>query len=445
MRISHPLFADFNPMLTASVFGHLFFLSVLMFLPQSKTIMEKVQPVFMVDLVEIPAGLIDAVSTPVVPAPVSKPAKAEPVEAVPKPVAAKPKPAAPLKPLAPPKPMAPPKAEFSPPPKVAASKSILQELDQVSKLETSRSRPLAKKRKQPLLEETFRELDALKKKPLKSTDPKKSAPLEIDNSLEGFEDLKMKQRLARATPVTPQQEFREELTPEEKKFQQLSQRKVELAAQKNDPVKTTSNLMKELEALEKIKTPPSVTKVNHQSVNKAPKPVVPEIMATLKKKLAALKKKNFTVNIKTKILPVAGSVPEFSSEIRKLKTVKGSQPVKASKMTTRQESTKASPPGTAVNEKSGALAISQYVGLVHVKILENWKDPLGGEGQAQVSFRIFPEGNIDRPALKKSSGVAKLDTLALRAVKLSEPFPPFPKELKRPNLPITVNFDYVSE
>ncbi len=113
---------------------------------------------------------------------------------------------------------------------------------------------------------------------------------------------------------------------------------------------------------------------------------------------------------------------------------------------TRQEPAKALP-GTTDTGQSGASAISHYVGLVHVKILENWKDPLGGGAghQAQVSFYIFPEGNIGKPALIKSTGIAKLDTLALRAVKLSEPFPPFPKELRRPNLSITVNFDYVAE
>nr|NIP99380.1 TonB C-terminal domain-containing protein [Nitrospinaceae bacterium]NIR53545.1 TonB C-terminal domain-containing protein [Nitrospinaceae bacterium]NIS83946.1 TonB C-terminal domain-containing protein [Nitrospinaceae bacterium]NIT80755.1 TonB C-terminal domain-containing protein [Nitrospinaceae bacterium]NIU43061.1 TonB C-terminal domain-containing protein [Nitrospinaceae bacterium] len=62
-----------------------------------------------------------------------------------------------------------------------------------------------------------------------------------------------------------------------------------------------------------------------------------------------------------------------------------------------------------------------------------------------VSFTIFPLGKIDKPALKKTSGVEHLDTLALRAILESEPFPKFPKELKVPNLSISIHFKYVPE
>lgn len=72
-------------MLAVSVFGHLFFLTVLMFLPQSKVILEKIEPVFMVDLIELPGGMIDRDKTPVATAPVSEPTTAEPVETAPKP------------------------------------------------------------------------------------------------------------------------------------------------------------------------------------------------------------------------------------------------------------------------------------------------------------------------------------------------------------------------
>ena len=440
MTLSPPLTVDFNPMLAVSVFGHLFFLSVFMFLPQSKVILEKIEPVFMVDLIELPGGLMDAIEFPVVP----EPTPVERAQPAPKPVVTKPRQ------------MAPPKAEFSPPPEAVASKpkispppkvspsqSILQELDQVAKLETAKSRPAAADPRQALLEETLRELDALKKMPLQSVDSQKPAPLEIDNSLEGFENLRMKQQHTPVAPVAPQNGLRRELTPDEKQFQELSERKVELAVHKKNPAKTTASLLKELAALEKIATPSAIPKIKTPSVSMNPTPA-PAIAVSLQKKLAALQKKKFTFNIQTQILPSTGSATAYSSEIRKVKTMPGGQPVKASKVTTRQEHAKTLP-GIAGTGKSGASAISQYVGLVHIRILENWQDPLGGEGQAQVSFYIFPEGNISRPALIKSSGSAKLDTLALLAVKKSEPFPPFSKGLRRPNLPITVNFDYVAE
>jgi len=60
-----------------------------------------------------------------------------------------------------------------------------------------------------------------------------------------------------------------------------------------------------------------------------------------------------------------------------------------------------------------------------------------------VSFYIFPGGNIDKPIVKKSSGVEALDTLAVRAVLDSAPFPKFPEELKMSNLHVNIYFKYV--
>ena len=61
----------------------------------------------------------------------------------------------------------------------------------------------------------------------------------------------------------------------------------------------------------------------------------------------------------------------------------------------------------------------------------------------QISFSIFPKGNIAMPKILKSSGDPKLDNLAIRAIKNAVPLPPFPKEIKEPNLPLILKFDYV--
>ena len=76
---------------------------------------------------------------------------------------------------------------------------------------------------------------------------------------------------------------------------------------------------------------------------------------------------------------------------------------------------------------------------------KNWRDPLAEQHskEAIISFRIFPKGNIDKPIIKKSSGVEILDTLAVRAVQDSVPFPEFPKELKKSNLLLSIYFKYV--
>ena len=89
---------------------------------------------------------------------------------------------------------------------------------------------------------------------------------------------------------------------------------------------------------------------------------------------------------------------------------------------------------------------TKYVKMVQEKIYKNWREPFAGEynRNAVVSFFIFPNGNIDKPFIKQSSGVENLDTLSVRAVMDSAPFPKFPKNLNRNNLHININFKYVS-
>ena len=88
--------------------------------------------------------------------------------------------------------------------------------------------------------------------------------------------------------------------------------------------------------------------------------------------------------------------------------------------------------------------VSKYFGEVVTKIYKNWKDPVGGgDGKVEVSFSVFPRGNIAMPKIVKSSGDPRLDNLAIRAVKNAVPLPPFPKEIKEPNIPLILGFDYV--
>jgi len=83
--------------------------------------------------------------------------------------------------------------------------------------------------------------------------------------------------------------------------------------------------------------------------------------------------------------------------------------------------------------------------LIREKIYKNWRDPLAEEHskEAIIAFHIFPKGNIDKPFIKQSSGVEVLDTLAVRAVMDSVPFPQFPKELTKSNLLLSIYFKYV--
>jgi len=109
-----------------------------------------------------------------------------------------------------------------------------------------------------------------------------------------------------------------------------------------------------------------------------------------------------------------------------------------------EQNTPVQPPQEQDEKLNQGDALSKYVGEVYVKIFKNWKDPLGGgSGRVQVSFSIYPRGNISMPKILKSSGDPKLDNLAVRAVKNAVPLPPFPKEIKEPNLPLILKFDYV--
>jgi TonB family protein len=62
-----------------------------------------------------------------------------------------------------------------------------------------------------------------------------------------------------------------------------------------------------------------------------------------------------------------------------------------------------------------------------------------------AAFTIFKGGNIDKPIIRKSAGDENLNSLALRAIYDSAPFPPLPKEWKQPYLTVGINFKYVPE
>lgn len=97
------------------------------------------------------------------------------------------------------------------------------------------------------------------------------------------------------------------------------------------------------------------------------------------------------------------------------------------------------------SEELSADVQSLYVGMIQEIIFKNWQEPLAEKHnlEAVISFFIFRGGNIDKPLIKKSSGVEALDTLAVRAILDSVPFPEFPKELKMSNLHINIYFKYV--
>ena len=386
MRSAQSPSIDFNQMLVVSVFFHFLLFTVFMYLPQTKDVVKHIKPAFTVKFVDIPTG------PDIEPAP---PAKEAYVPPPPKPVVEKPKPIPEPKPVAKPKQVAKPKPIPKPKPvpkpvpeKPAASKALVSKLDQL-----------------------------LNKKAI----PKKDkTAMAIPKPLEDFESIKMKTE-AEKKP-TRKKIAKDDLALKELEFEQLAKRSASDPSQNKS--KKTSSLLKDLDELEQMNKQ-AVASLSKAEIKKAdPK------AAELVKQLESIKKESVQIKIDRSQLSSLHS-QQFKSEIRDLKIAEIQRRVSA-------------PVSSGESGEPAADALSKYVGEVYVKIYKNWKDPLGGgNGMVQVSFSIFPKGNIAMPKILQSSGDPKLDNLALRAIKNAVPLPPFPKEIKEPNLPLILKFAYV--
>jgi TolA protein len=379
MRSAQSPSIDFNQMLVVSVFFHFFLFTVYMFLPQTQNTVKHIKPAFVVNFVDIPAGPDIQPAPPAQETPVAPLPPAKP--AIEKPIPKKSKPI--------PEPKAAPKPKPVPE-KSAASKALVSKLDQLAQLE-------------------------------KKTIPKKDKRAKaVPKPLDDFKSMKMK--TATEKKAVRKKIAKDDLTLRELEFEQLSKKSVSHQSQNNP--KKTSGLLKELDELEKM------NKQAHASLSKPDIKKTDSKSADLLKQLESIKKESVQIKIDTSKLS-AQHTKKFKSEIRDLKMAEIQRRV-------------AAPAASRELGDPGADALSKYVGEVYVKIYKNWKDPLGGgNGMVQVSFSIFPQGNIAMPKILKSSGDPKLDNLAIRAIKNAVPLPPFPREIKEPNLPLILKFDYV--
>ena len=373
---------DFNQMLVVSVFFHFLLFATFMFLPQTQDVVKRIKPAFTVSFVSIPTGR-DAKPAP--------PVKKTPVEPLPpeKPVIQKSQPIAEPKPQPIPKPVPAPE-------KPAPSKALVSKLDELARLEKMKTIP--------------------KKDPLAMTAPKPKKSV-----LEEFESMKMKTAAEKKKKPTKKQVAKDDLALKELEFEQLS--KQSAIHQSSGKTKRKSNLLRELDELEQM------NKQAHAALSKPKIEHADFKSAELIKQLESIKS-NVQIKIDTSNLSPRHS-QKFKSGIHDLKLAEIQKRV-------------AAPGASGELGDPGADALSKYVGEVYVKVFKNWKDPLGGgNGKVEVSFTIFPKGNIATPKIVKSSGESKLDSLAIRAIKNAVPLPPFPIELKEPNLPLTFEFTYV--
>jgi hypothetical protein len=246
MKVQFSQSVDFNQMLVFSVFGHLLLLAFVLFLPKPRLLEKVVAPAFMVNLVSEPTGFKSAA-----------PQRSESEARAKKPIAkqSEKKFSALKKTTA---------SKLSEVKKVPRSKAILEklneleakmalatppgkrmveELDQLARLEKPRRKPTKPIKEKPLTEETFQELETLKNKKVSEIMAVAPAPLHKD-ILEDFEELKMKESSLR--PALEKEEP-EKLQDSEvdllKELQQLAKLDVssvpEVKTQKPSPQEST--------------------------------------------------------------------------------------------------------------------------------------------------------------------------------------------------------------
>ena len=456
MRVDFLQSIDFNQMLVYSTFVHLLFLTLVMFLPGPRTQEQIVVPTFRLDLIELSPAVQPA------PAPNKKqevalaPVKKKAISKV-KPIAKKLKKQKIKKPVLkskakqspPPKPVIKesklaPKAKQLPPPKpviresearkkilagleslesVQPKRSVLKELDRLARippeamqplelpLEPEQAKPLPPKAVQ---EETFREIERKKapELPLESEQAKPFPPKAI-------QPLEPEQ----AKPLPRVDDF--EVNARERELAKLSEQSVELDS--NQKTQTKSDLITELETMEKKKIHPADILVEENQLGEFnSSPAFNNI------------KGESLASVVDKINELGGSPEEIKIDISQ-----GRMVLREFK-TTIQRSEVLVPKMDSELEASNVLSL--YVGEIYKRIYSHWKTPLGSKFKdVVVSFVIFSKGNIDNPAVRESTGDKNLDSIAVRAILDSVPFPTLPEELHRPNLPVNIVFRYVPE
>ncbi|HIA32166.1 MAG TPA: TonB family protein [Nitrospinaceae bacterium] len=393
MRVEFLPSIDFNQMLVYSTFVHLLFLTWVMFLPDPRTQEQIVVPTFRLDLIELSPKAKPASSPKKKVAPIKKPIAKKLTRSKLKPKA---------KQLPPPKPII---KKSKPRKKILADlkslesnlpkQSTLQQLDLLSRL-TLKAQEKKITSPKAMQEETFRELEREKEAEL----PAEPKPEKL---LPRVDDI--------------------EITKKESESIALSEQLVKLDLKKE--AQSTSSLMKELEAIEKKEIHPTdiLLEGEHFEESKSPsafKDIKGDSLTSVVEKFQEL---------------------EDSSEEIKIDISQGRVVFKEFKTSIQRSG---APVPETESEVSSALSL--YVGGIYKRIYSRWKTPLGQKiSDVVVSFTIFSKGNINNPTIRKSAGDKNLDSIAVRAILSSVPFPALPKELHRSNLKINIVFNYVPE
>ena len=450
MKAEFPQAIDFNQMLVFSVFGHLVILTIALFIPKPLQEAKVVVPAFMVSFLETSSGNKLAVQKKTAgdrKAPIKKikPKLKTPsaIKRVAKKQVAKKQV---VKKIPPPKPNKILTALKKLDKKTAAvapipAKSMFEQLDQLALLEYPKKTAAKPKRKNLVLEETLHELEQLKDKKIDRR--KEISPKPMPESLlEDFKEFKM-EKVIKQKEIEKLTDLNEEKVGEEKTAATVVEKR---------------NLLRELDKFAKLKlTDKNKGKEQTPKIEVADKES--KAYDSVLEKFASLNMESSSVMVE--VLESKLEAQEFQSSLRTLPDSPAVEVLGTKVETSKFQSSLRALPDSLGNassnsveephvssDREGTLAAdiqSLYAGLVQEKIYKNWRDPLAERHskEAIISFHIFPKGNIDKPSIKQSSGVEVLDTLAVAAVNDSVPFPPFPKDLKSPNLFLSIYFKYV--
>ena len=445
MKAEFPQSIDFNQMLVFSVFGHLVILTIALFIPKPLQEAKVVVPAFMVSFLETSSGNKLGAQKKTAgdrKAPIKKikpklktPAAIKRITK--KQVVKKKSPPKPNKILTALKKLDKKTAAVAPIP----AKSMFEQLDQLALLEYPKKTAAKPKRKNLVLEETLHELEQLKDKKIDRR--KEISPKPMPESLlEDFKEFKM-EKVIKQKEIEKLTDLNEEKVGEEKTAATVVEKR---------------NLLRELDKFAKLKlTDKNKGKEQTPEIEVADKES--KAYDSVLEKFASLTVESSSVMVE--VLESKLEAQEFQSSLRTLPDSPAVEVLGTKVETSKFQSSLRALPDSLGNassnsveephvssDREGTLAAdiqSLYAGLVQEKIYKNWRDPLAERHskEAIISFHIFPKGNIDKPSIKQSSGVEVLDTLAVAAVNDSVPFPPFPKDLKSPNLFLSIYFKYV--
>ena len=393
MRVEFLPSIDFNQMLVYSTFVHLLFLTWVMFLPDPRTQEQIVVPTFRLDLIELSPKAKPASSPKKKVAPIKKPIAKKLTRSKLKPKA---------KQLPPPKPI------------IKKSKPRKKILEDLKSLESNLPK-----------QSTLQQLDLLSRLTLKAQEKKITSPKAMQE--ETFRELEREKEAELPAEPKPEKLLPRvddiEITKKGSESIALSEQLVKLDLKKE--AQSTSSLMKELEAIEKKEIHPTdiLLEGEHFEESKSPsafKDIKGDSLTSVVEKFQEL---------------------EDSSEEIKIDISQGRVVFKEFKTSIQRSG---APVPETESEVSSALSL--YVGGVYKRIYSRWKTPLGQKiSDVVVSFTIFSKGNINNPTIRKSAGDKNLDSIAVRAILSSVPFPALPKELHRSNLKINIVFNYVPE